>query len=159
MHFARTAALSVILALLAATTGGAQTVDDIVEEPAVEPAEPAPLLELTIVNLGDGEGPIRIAIDTEETWFVKGADPILTYDVPLDGEAAVLQVDDLEPGVYAVRVYHDEDGDGELGTNFLGIPNEPYGFSGERTDRMRPRSFDYAQFTLDEPTKMTITLR
>ena len=35
----------------------------------------------------------------------------------------------LPPGDYAVAAFHDADGNGELGTNILGIPTEGYGFS------------------------------
>ena len=147
----KTTILSFAFSLLFTMNGAAETPE---ESEAINPA-----LEITVVNLSDSEGPVRIAIDTEETWFVKDAEPIRNYTVFRDGDQATLRIDDLEPGVYAVRLYHDEDNDGELNTNFLGIPKEPYGFSGKKTNRMRPRSFDYAQFTLDEPMELTITLR
>jgi uncharacterized protein (DUF2141 family) len=35
----------------------------------------------------------------------------------------------LDPGRYAIIVFHDENGNGELDKNVLGIPTEPYGFS------------------------------
>ena len=34
---------------------------------------------------------------------------------------------DLAPGTYAIAVVHDENEDGNLNTNFLGIPKEGYG--------------------------------
>jgi uncharacterized protein (DUF2141 family) len=35
----------------------------------------------------------------------------------------------LEPGRYAAVAFHDENGNGKLDKNFLGVPAEPYGFS------------------------------
>ena len=35
----------------------------------------------------------------------------------------------LTPGAYAVSVQHDEDGDGQLKTNFIGMPKEGVGIS------------------------------
>jgi len=37
--------------------------------------------------------------------------------------------EDVRPGVYAVVIYHDLNGNGQLDRNLIGIPSEPYGFS------------------------------
>ena len=37
----------------------------------------------------------------------------------------------IKPGKYAVAAYIDQDGNQSLGKNFLGIPTEPYNFSGQ----------------------------
>lgn len=48
---------------------------------------------------------------------------------------------DLPAGRFAIAVFHDEDDDGELDTNFLGIPKEGVGFSRNATGSMGPASF------------------
>jgi uncharacterized protein (DUF2141 family) len=45
-----------------------------------------------------------------------------------------------------VAVWHDADGDGELDSNFLGLPREPVGASNNATGRFGPPSFDDAAF-------------
>jgi uncharacterized protein (DUF2141 family) len=50
----------------------------------------------------------------------------------------------LKPGRYAVAVYHDENDNGELDTNLLGIPTEGYGFSNDATGFAGPPDFDAA---------------
>ena len=45
-------------------------------------------------------------------------------------------------------MFHDADGDGELGTNILGIPNEGYGFSNGARGLIGPPSFDAAAITM-----------
>ncbi len=117
-------------------------------------------LDLLIAHLGDGEGPVRVSIETEDSWFVDDAEPFRTFTLPRTAANEVtLHVDDLPPGEYAIRVFHDEDGDNELNRRFYGPPREPYGFSGKKTDRMLPKSFDYAKFHFDKSMAMTITLR
>jgi uncharacterized protein (DUF2141 family) len=37
--------------------------------------------------------------------------------------------EDIPPGTYALAVIHDENMNGKLDTNWLGIPKEGYGFS------------------------------
>ncbi len=48
---------------------------------------------------------------------------------------------DLEPGRYAARVHHDLDGDGEMATNLVGMPTEPWGVSNDARGRFGPPPF------------------
>ena len=50
--------------------------------------------------------------------------------------------------VTAVAAFHDADGNGELGTNILGIPTEGYGFSNGARGFMGPPSFEDAAVTI-----------
>lgn len=45
------------------------------------------------------------------------------------GEVSV-KFKDLAVGIYAASAVHDKDGNNRLTTNFMGIPTEPYGFTG-----------------------------
>lgn len=148
-------------AAMAEDEASAPAVAEEVMEAAPETVSDTPLaLDLLIAHLGEGEGPVRVSIETEGSWFVDDAEPFRTFTLPRTPEGEVaLHVDDLPPGDYAIRVFHDEDGDNKLNRRFYGPPKEPYGFSGEKTDRMMPKSFDYAKFHFDKPMKMTITLR
>ena len=65
----------------------------------------------------------------------------------------------IKPGTYAVAVIHDENLNGELDTNFLGVPNEGYGFSSDATASFDAPSFSDAKFLYDGSTmKLTISL-
>ncbi|RFA24696.1 hypothetical protein CAI21_20625 [Alkalilimnicola ehrlichii] len=67
---------------------------------------------------------------------------------------------DLPPGRYAVAVFQDINGNGELDTNLLGIPTEPFGFSRDATGNMGPPSFDDAAISLGEQSEtLVIELR
>lgn len=66
---------------------------------------------------------------------------------------------DIPPGTYALAVIHDENMDGKLETNWLGVPQEGYGFSNEAQATMSAPSFDDAHFTYDgENLDLTIEL-
>lgn len=47
----------------------------------------------------------------------------------------------LKPGDYAVRIFHDENGDGLFDKNMLGLPVEGYAFSNRARARFGPPSF------------------
>ena len=59
---------------------------------------------------------------------------------------------DLAPGTYAVLVMHDENGNGKLDSNILGIPKEGYGFS-NNPNVMRKPYFDEAKFDVTAADK------
>jgi uncharacterized protein (DUF2141 family) len=52
----------------------------------------------------------------------------------------------------AISAYHDENGNGQLDKNSLGIPSERYGFSGGARGLTGPPSFDEAAVLLDDKT-------
>jgi uncharacterized protein (DUF2141 family) len=54
----------------------------------------------------------------------------------------------LRPGRYAVIVLHDENGNGGLDRNLLGVPVEAYGFSNGAEGFLGPPSFAAAAVTL-----------
>ncbi|MEL6761261.1 MAG: DUF2141 domain-containing protein [Myxococcota bacterium] len=57
----------------------------------------------------------------------------------------------VKPGRYAVAVWHDEDGDQELDSNWIGIPKEPVGASNDAEASFGPPSFDDAVFDFRAP--------
>ncbi len=66
---------------------------------------------------------------------------------------------DIPPGTYALAVIHDENMDGKLETNWLGIPREGYGFSNDAKAMMGAPSFEAASFPYDgQNLDMTIRL-
>jgi uncharacterized protein (DUF2141 family) len=66
----------------------------------------------------------------------------------------------LPQGEYAVSVFHDVDGDGELASDFFGSPREPYGFSNNARGWFGPPSFEAARIRLGvDPQEVRITLR
>ena len=54
----------------------------------------------------------------------------------------------LAPGRYAVNGFHDDNGNGDLDTNLLGIPTEGYGFGNGATGTFGPASFDDSSIEL-----------
>ena len=52
----------------------------------------------------------------------------------------------VEPGVYALSAIHDENDNGKLDTNFLGIPTESWCTSRDAPAFFGPPSFDNAKF-------------
>ena len=67
--------------------------------------------------------------------------------------------EDIPPGTYALAVIHDENSNGKLDLNWLGVPTEGYGFSNDATGVLGPPPFSAASFHYDGRTlDMTISL-
>jgi uncharacterized protein (DUF2141 family) len=58
---------------------------------------------------------------------------------------------DLPYGSHAVSVLHDENGNGKMDKNFVGMPKEGYGASNNPAKKRRAPTFDEAKFSLNAP--------
>ena len=61
---------------------------------------------------------------------------------------AVARFDQLEPGSYAITVYHDKNDNRRFDKNRLGIPREAWGVSNNVRPRLRAPRFDEAMLVL-----------
>ncbi len=55
---------------------------------------------------------------------------------------------DVPQGAFAVSVLHDENGNGKMDKNFVGMPKEGYGASNNPKKKKRAPTFDEAKFSL-----------
>lgn len=79
-------------------------------------------------------------------------------DITATGTIEII-FEDLAPGEYAIRLMHDENGNGKLDQNLVGMPTEGYGFS-NNPRVMRAATFEEARFTVPEAgTAIQIALR
>ena len=66
---------------------------------------------------------------------------------------------DIAPGTYALVIAHDENMNGKLDTNWLGVPTEGYGFSNDVRVWLNAPSFSAASFPFDgENLDLTVDL-
>ena len=92
--------------------------------------------------------------DSEETYLKAPSDELV---VAIDeGGQATLTFDGLSEGTYAVSVIYDRDSDGELDTNFLGIPKELIAMSNNAKGRLGPPSFEKTRFDVRADTTIEI---
>ncbi len=66
----------------------------------------------------------------------------------------------LPYGEYAIKVYHDENGNDKMDTRIFGIPIERYGFSNNARSAFGPPVYQEAVFTINSPEKeISITVK
>jgi uncharacterized protein (DUF2141 family) len=118
-------------------------------------------LELIIQNPKSNNGTIQVLIFNAEAGFPdEPKKAFKAFSLPISNLSAKKTIDNLPPGKYAVSVFHDEDGDGKMQKNGVGIPVDRFGFSNNPTLFFGPPSFSKSAFTIkNTPTKVTINLR
>jgi len=105
--------------------------------------------EITVrIDNPPASGRIALALFNSANTFGDLRDPFMVVKYSLD-ERDEFQVEDIEPGEYALLVYFDENGNDRIDKNFIGIPKEPLGFS----NRYRPKgppAYKRAAFQLQQ---------
>lgn len=115
-------------------------------------------LEISVKNIKELKGTIRVGLFDNEENFLKEAVQGKVVDV----NAATMTVvfENLKPGDYALSVIHDENANGDLDTNAVGIPKEGFGFGNDAMGLFGPPSFKKAKITMSEGVlKTVVTLK
>ena len=104
-----------------------------------------------------GQGAVNAMLFNSGSTFVDLRDPVTVITLPAGGTTPG-RIPDLASGEYALVVYHDENGNGRLDENFIGIPSEPLGFS-NRYWPQGPPTFTKAAFKLEAEETRTIDVK
>lgn len=105
------------------------------------------VLELKVTDLKNARGKVLVSLFTDEASFLKSPYKTLAVDISEAKEVRV-RFDGLAAGSYALAVFHDKNDNGELDTNFLGIPKEGYGWSNNPKPTFRAARYDECMFTI-----------
>jgi uncharacterized protein (DUF2141 family) len=105
---------------------------------AVEPGT----LAVTVNNVREG-GNIYVSLFDSADDYAAGEALHLRAVPVIRAGSVTFSFPDLDPGVYAFRLFQDIDGDDELDMRF-GVPTEPYGFSNGARGRFGPATFEDA---------------
>lgn len=93
-------------------------------------------LTITFKGLSSGEGFLMVRVlnekgeELEKDRLQLSSSDDYVYDI------------NLLPGYYAIQVYHDENGNGDLDKNAIGVPTEKYGFSNNARGLFGPPDLD-----------------
>ena len=109
-------------------------------------------LEVVFSGLENDRGTAAIAMMNSADHFENDTEAFRSATTPVKDGTATATFHDLPYGRYAIKIYHDENANGKLDTNFVGYPKEPFGFSNDAMGRFGPPSFDEASFEIAGPT-------
>ena len=104
-------------------------------------------LIVKVNHINSSKGSINVAVFNSEADFLNQA--FMQKKKAAKPDELVFEFDDVPKGEYTVSVIHDENENGELDKNFMGIPSEPYGISKEGKSNFGPPNYKKALFTID----------
>ncbi len=153
--FATTAAIALIASAAAFTVPAfAQAA------PAERAATPAGTLSLTVTydGIATQEGAIMVALFDSEAAFNGGA-PVRVTMIPANAASVSTVFEGLAPGRYAIKSFHDIDGDNRMSTNPMGMPIEPFAFSNNARGNMGPPNWADSAFDVTATATHSISFR
>jgi uncharacterized protein (DUF2141 family) len=111
------------------------------------PAPAENVVHVEISGLRNDKGQMLCALFSSADAFPKKADKAAArLTAKIVERKAVCDFTGVAPGTYAVSVVHDENSNGKLDTNFIGMPREGVGASNDAKGHMGPPKFGAAAF-------------
>ncbi len=150
--------LRLLLFTIVTSFANAFAQDEVPEVPAAETD-----LIINMIRIPEGTGDVYISVyRPEDDWLKQPA--YKNYQLPgadINEERSISTTISLPQGTYALSIYFDENGNGELDTGGLfSIPREPVGMSNNHRPTFGPPRFSRADFELgEEPVTQEIELK
>ena len=112
---------------------------------------PCPGIHVKILDIRNSTGTVACALFESPAGFpiefLQSATNVMV--IKIRKTQARCDFEDIPPGTYAMAVIHDENMNGKLDTNLLGVPTEGYGFSNDSERVSGAPSFSAASFRYD----------
>ncbi len=122
---------------------------------------PCPGIHVKILNIRNSTGTVACALFESPAGFPNEflASATNVMIIKIRKAQARCDFEDIPPGTYAMAVVHDENMNGKLDTNWMGVPKEGYGFSNNAKALLGAPSFSAASFPYDgRSIDLTMTL-
>jgi uncharacterized protein (DUF2141 family) len=113
--------------------------------PAAAPSSQA-ILTVTFEQIEIPEGQILLSLYDNEAAHDANGKPVRGAMAKVEGQTVSVRFEGLAPGRYAIKAFHDVDGDGKMKTNPFGMPLEPFAFSNNAKPVGGPARWEAASF-------------
>lgn len=105
-------------------------------------------LIIEVSNIETPAGELKIAIFNNEEDHLRNSISGSAFKI---SEKGTLRFSfQLPYGEYSFTMYQDVDSNGELNSNFIGIPNEPFAFSNNASIMFGPPSYEKSKFNFSK---------
>jgi uncharacterized protein (DUF2141 family) len=121
-------------------------------EPVVAQMRGTSTLTIRVTDARNTKGKIGVTLFQDAQGFpddTSKAAQQQSVEIDPNTKSAQVSFKDLPQGTFAVSVLHDENGNGKMDKNFVGMPKEGYGASNNPGKKKRAPTFDEAKFSLN----------
>lgn len=115
-------------------------------------------LSVSVEGVKTSNGKISVAVYNRSEGFLKFDKVFKSDSTKAKKGVTLIAIEDLPEGEYALAIFHDENGNDELDTNWLGIPKESIGFSRAKMRTFGPPSFRDCALKIETDSEIRITL-
>ncbi|OAK61507.1 hypothetical protein A3K87_21555 [Variovorax paradoxus] len=115
-------------------------------------------LSLSVADGPAADATLYVALYSDAAGYADSK-PVASQTTPMREGKARLVFPGLAPGRYALRAFADENGNGKLDTNLMGMPTERYGFSNDAKGNRAAPDFEAAAIRVDADLQTAIHLR
>jgi uncharacterized protein (DUF2141 family) len=117
-------------------------------------------LTINVQGLKAAKGRVCYSLFSSSAGFpTSSQQAIRAQCIPVGSSSSAIAFGDLNPGTYAVAVFHDMNSDGQLNKNRFGIPTEGFGFSKNPAIVSGPPKFSDAAIFVAGQSKTMINLK
>ena len=109
-------------------------------------------LTVRVIGARNTKGKIGVTLFQDAQGFPDDTSKAIrqqSVDIDPNTLSAQVTFKDLPQGTFAVSVLHDENGNGKMDKNFVGMPKEGYGASNNPKKKRHAPTFDEAKFSLN----------
>ena len=113
-------------------------------------------LSVSVSDIKNNTGSLTAELYNSKEKFLKT--PYKTVSSAIKSNSASVTFTGIPKGEYTILVYHDENKNGKLDKNFIGMPKESVACSNNAKGFMGPPKYDDAKFTITADTKINIKM-
>ncbi len=103
------------------------------------------------------DGKAKVALFNDEETFLRGSN--LSQEIVIKNQKATATFNDVPDGVYAISVYHDENGNGKLDLIMGMIPKENTGTSNNPKTTMGPPKWEESIFEVKDNQELSFQIK
>jgi uncharacterized protein (DUF2141 family) len=111
-------------------------------------------LTVAVSGLKSNTGVLKVGLYNSDGTFLKSTYKSIATEIK--NNAATVTFVDIPKGEYGISTYQDENNNGKLDRDTMGIPSEDYACSNDAKGFMGPPRFEDAKFSLNNDSKIDI---
>ena len=113
-------------------------------------------LSIKIYNVASSKGDVKVAVYNSDETFLEFEGVVKSGSTKAEKGVVTLEIEEIPEGEYALAIFHDENGNNELDTNWLGIPKEKVAFSKSKMKTFGPPKYKECAFLVEKDTEVDV---
>ncbi len=107
-------------------------------------------LVIHVQDVSPKGGILRLGLYDEARYPDDDATPVASADVRAEMGETVITLNNVPPGIYAIETFQDVNSNHKMDTSWLGLPQEPFGFSRDAQPHLAKPSFGRVKFEVTQ---------